>query len=405
MLKAYKYRLYPTKPQQEYLNQNFGAVRFVWNQLVANFNSWEKGVIKPEVTEKTLKDNPEYSWLHDSISYALQQKRIDFVETKKQFFNKNRLISLGRMKFKKKEVAKDSFRIPGQKVNYNDCIDFDTSRIKLPKMTPIKLSIDRPFTGNLRSVTVSKNKCNQYFVSVLVDTTSELKQNTGRSIGIDLGLNHLCTFSNGVKIHNPRIFRKNQAKLKKQQQHLSRKIKGSNRYNKQKLKVAKLHLKIANQRSWFNHNLSTWLVSNYDHVFMEDLNVAGMKKLFGKSISDASFSSLVNMIEYKCSWYGKVFHKIDRWYPSSKACNCCGNRISELPLNIREWECISCGSVNDRDLNAARNILDEGFRTLYNFTSEELSDYKRRERVNLPDSSEVSFSEAFSNFIDFYKNA
>lgn len=404
MLKAYKYRLYPTKSQQEYLNQNFGAVRFVWNQLVADFNSWEKDVIKPKVTEKTLKDDPEYSWLHDSISYALQQKRIDFDETKKQFFNKKRKIALGRMKFKKKGVAKDSFRIPGQKVNYNECIDFDTSRIKLPKMTPIKLSIDRPFTGNLRSVTVSKNKCNQYFVSVLVDTTPELKQNTGRAIGIDLGLNHLCTFSNGVKVDNPRIFRKNQAKLKRQLQHLSRKIKGSNRYNKQKLKVAKIHLKIANQRSWFNHNLSTWLVSNYDHVFMEDLNVAGMKKLFGKSISDASFSSLVNMIEYKCSWYGKVFHKIDRWYPSSKTCNCCGNRISELPLNIREWECSSCDSVNDRDLNAARNILDEGFRTLYNFTSEELSDYKRRERVNLPDSSEVSFSEAFSNFIDFYKN-
>jgi putative transposase len=196
----------------------------------------------------------------------------------------------------------------------------------------MKLIIDRPFTGNLKSVTVSKNRCNQYFVSILVEEELELKQNTGRSIGIDLGLNHLAILSNGMKIDNPRWFRESQAKLKKAQQHLSRKTKGSNRYSRQRIKVARIYQKISNQRNFVHHNLSTWLVSNYDTICTEKLNVKGMIKnrRIAKSIQDASWSTLVSMIAYKANWYGKTFQRIDTFYPSSKTCYSCGYKVEKM---------------------------------------------------------------------------
>jgi putative transposase len=251
-------------------------------------------------------------------------------------------------------------------------------------MAPLKVVYDREVSGQLRSVTLSKNKCNQYFVSILVETEVEIKQNTGRSIGIDLGLKHLCILSNGIKIDNPRWFRETQAKLKRAQQHFSRKTKGSSRYNQQRLKVAKLHLKVANQRKDFQHNFSTWLVNNYDTILTEDLNVKGMVKnrRLAKSISDASWSSLVSMIAYKSNWYGRSFHKIDRWYPSSKTCSSCGHKETNMGLHVRDWKCPSCGTEHDRDLNAAVNILHKGLDDLYGFkTSEELSDYRRGEDI------------------------
>jgi len=377
-LRAYKYRLYPTVSQQNQLNQTFGSVRFVWNKLVDNFNNKSC-----KLNEKILKDDPEYFWLKDSISYALQQKRMDFDETKKQFFNKKRKLKLGRMKFKIKGVAKDSFRLPGQSLRFNTCIDFKNSRIRIPKIGKLKIIIDREFYGNLKSVTISKNKTNQYYVSILVEENIYWKQDTGKSVGIDLGLNHLLTLSDGTKIDNPRWFRENQTKLKRAQQHLSRKIKGSNRYTDQKLKVAKIHQKIANQRTWFLHDISSKLVNNYDHILMEDLNVAGMVKnhCLAKSISDASLSKLVTMLNYKCSWYGRIFHKVDRFYPSSKTCSSCDYKLEKLDLDTREWTCPNCGTHHDRDVNAAKNIENKGLMDLYNLESDELADYRRGEAV------------------------
>jgi putative transposase len=378
ILKAYKYRVYPTQVQAEFLDRNFGAVRFLWNQFVSSFNSYNVGPVLPE-NEKILKDRN--LWMHDVISYALQQKRMDWFEFKKQFFNKKRKVKLGRPSYKKRGVSNDSFRIPGGNVK----VDFEAGNLKLPKMTPLKVIYDRRFSGQLRSVTISKNKCNQYFVSILVETEVEVKQNTGRSIGIDLGLKHLCIISNGMKIENPRWFRETQAKLKRAQQHLSRKTKGSKRREKQRLKVARLHLKVANQRKDFQHNFSSWLVNNYDTIITEDLNVRGMVKSrrLAKSISDASWSTLVGMIAYKSSWYGRSFHRIDRWYPSSKTCSSCGHKETNMGLHVRDWKCDSCGTIHDRDLNAALNILHKGIDDLYGFkTSEELSDYRRGEGLS-----------------------
>ena len=393
-LRAYKYRLYPTKQQSAYLNRVFGSVRFVWNQLVANFNSWSSEGPNRPMNEKILKDTPEYIWLSDSISYALQQKRMDFDETKKQHFNKKRKTKLGRMKFKKKGIARDSFRIPVASMGGQKAIDLKNGQIKLPKMTAMKMVVDRTFTGIAKSVTISRNSVGQFFVSVLVEEDVKVKTGVGRSIGIDLGLNHLATLPNDVQIENPRWFRKSQAELKRAQQHLSRKKKGSNRYERQRRKVAKIHLKIKNQRTWAIHNLTTAIVNTFDTIIVEDLNVAGMKKLFGKSISDAAFGEILRQLEYKSNWYGRTFHKIDRWYPSSKTCNCCGHKMDTMTLDIREWACPNCNTHHDRDLNAAKNILDEGLRDLYGFTSDELADYKRGEEVRHA-STDAFFCEAF----------
>jgi putative transposase len=402
ILKAYKYRVYPTHVQAEFLDRNFGAVRFLWNQFVGSFNGYDKGPVLPE-NEKILKDR--HLWMHEVSSQALQQKRMDWFEFKKQFFNKKRKVKLGRPSYKKRGVSNDSFRLPGACIGFNKAIDFDKGTLKIPKMTPLKVVYDRRFSGQLRSVTLSKNKCNQYFVSILVQEEIEVKQSTGRSIGIDLGLKHLCILSNGMKIDNPRWFRETQAKLKRAQQHLSRKTKGSNRRERQRLKVAKLHLKVANQRRDFQHNFSSWLVENYDTIITEDLNVRGMVKnrKLAKSISDASWSSLVSMIAYKSNWYGRSFHKIDRWYPSSKTCSSCGHKETNMGLQIRDWVCSSCGTKHDRDLNAATNILHKGLDDLYGFkTSEELSDYRRgedlRPEVLLPQAPSLK---RLVSFIDY----
>lgn len=382
-LKSYKYRIYPTNNQQNQLNQNFGSVRFLWNKLVANFNSWSSECKPEKLSEKILKSDPEFEWLNDSISYALQQKRIDFDQTKKQFFSKDRKKKLGRMQFKKKGVSRESFRIPGQALDFNKCVDFSKSKIRIPKIGYIKTVFDRKFIGKLRSITVSKTKTNQFYVSILVEEDISWKRDTGKSIGIDLGLNQLLTLSDGTKINNPKWFRKNQTKLKRAQQHLSRKQRGSNRYNNQKLKVAVIHQKISNQRSWFLHNISSKLVNEFDHIFMEDLNVDGMKRNYklAKSISDASFATLVSMINYKSDWYGRTFHKIDRFYPSSKTCSNCGHKMTEMALDVRSWTCPICNEKHDRDINAARNIESKGLLDIYNLSSDELADYRRGEAV------------------------
>lgn len=347
--------------------------------MVHAFNSYSSIGPNPIVNEKTLKDSEDYSFLKNAISYALQQKRIDFDQLKKQFFNKNRKSKIGKPRYKKKG-NRDSFRIPAISMGLKSFEDIQNG-LKLPKLdSRIKIMIDREFTGNPKSVTVSKNPSGQYFVSILVEEEIELLPQKHKSVGIDLGLIDLITTSDGIKIRAFKLFRKNQTKLAKAQKHLSRKQKGSNRRNKQRLKVARIYQKITNTRNWIYHNISTALVKDYDEIFMEDLNVKGMvrNRKLAKSISDASFSTLVSMIEYKCKWYGKSFHKIDRWFASSKTCSSCGYTMADMNLSIREWVCPSCGSQHDRDENAAINILHRGLIDVYNLTSAELADYRHR---------------------------
>ena len=362
-LKAYKFRLSPSLDQQVLLNKTFGCTRFVWNKLVDNFNSWTPTELPPKISSKILKDNPEFIWLNEVSAAALQQKCNDFEETKNQYFNKKRKIKLGRPKFKKRG-HNDAYRLPNPKFT----LDQGNSKIRLEKIGHVPIILDRSIKepANYRSITISKNNCDQYFASILVDELIELKPTTGRMVGIDVGLKDLFVLSDGIVIDNPRWFNKNQVKLKRAQQHLARKIKGSNRRDKQKIKVAKIHLKIKNQRTNFLQEITTALVNNYDVIAIEDLNVKGMVKNhnLAKAISDVSWSTFTSMLFYKCGWYGKSLVKIDRWYPSSKLCHCCGTKLDSLPLDIREWTCFNCGSVHHRDLNAAINIERKGYSDL-----------------------------------------
>ena len=359
-LKAYKFRLYPTKQQEVLLNKTFGCVRFYYNQQVALFNSYDKeSNPKPEFKSSTL-IRQEFEWMQEVSAAAIQQKEIDFKEFKKQLFNKNRKSKLGFPNFKKKS-NRQSYRLPNQKFKIIG------NKIKLEKIGKVKFVKDRNFPEVFKfiSVTISKNPSGQYFVSVLVEQEINHRPKTNREVGIDLGVKTFLTQSDGIEISNPKYFSKNQAKLKKLQQHFSRKQKGSNRREKCRLKITKLYQKITNQRDYFLHNYSSHLINKYDYIFIEDLGVKNMleSKLMSKEISDVSWSKFVNMLIYKADWYGKTVHKVDRYYASSKTCEC-GIKNKDLKLSDREWVCSNCGVINQRDLLASQNILKEGRRSL-----------------------------------------
>lgn len=363
ILKAYKYRIYPNKEQQQFLEKNFGAVRFLWNKLTHAFNSYSKEGPNLVLQEKTLKDRPEYSWLNEVMSVALQQKRMDFDEAKKQYFSKTRKSKLGRMKFKKKGASRDQFRIPGTtatKVNSFD--DVKSGWIKLPKMEPMQIVAHRAFSGSVKNITVSKTS-NQYFVSILVEEDIDLKPMAAREVGIDLGLNALIITSDGYKFQRvSRQLEKTNQLLKKAQRKLARKVKGSSSYEKARIVVTKLYARITRIRNDYYHSISSWLVSNYDAIYLENLNVSGMLKnrKMARAIQEAAWSTLVGMIKYKSNWYGKTVHQVNRFFPSSKTCSDCGHKEEKMPLDIREWTCPSCGAEHDRDVNAAINIKNQG---------------------------------------------
>lgn len=354
---AYKYRMYPNKSQKELLSNTFGCVRVMWNICVNSFNSYNKETNpNPKYPTKSdlINDRP---WLNEVSAATLQQKQRDFIEFSKQYFNKDRKKKFGKPNFKNKH-GDQSFRLPYPKFKLSD------SKIRLEKIGWIRIVIDRPIPDNARfiSCTVSKNRSDQYFVSVLVETEQVYKRNTGKTVGVDMGVKTLATLSDGKIVNNPHFLRENQAKLKGMQRHLSRKKLGSNRRRKCKLKVARLHRDIVNKRSWYIHNITTMLVDNYDVVCIEDLNTSGMlknHKLAG-SISDASFSMFRSQLKYKCLWYGKKLIVIDRFYPSSKTCSHCGWKNNELKLSDRVFKCENCGLEIDRDLNAAINIQAVG---------------------------------------------
>lgn len=366
IFRAYKYRLKPDAVQQQYLADAFGCARFVWNKLVENFNSWSPDHKPEKITEKTLKDQEEFSFLNSVSSVVLQYKRLDFDEAKKQFFNKKRKTKLGRMKFKSRR-GRQSIRFTNQVISKKS--DLEKGLIILPKCKkPFRFVNHRPFTGELRSVTVSKNPDGTYWISFLVKEQFEPKPTTKKAVGLDLGLKDLLILSNGIKFQHPKhqLERTNRA-IKKYQKQLARKTKGSKNREKVRLQLARLYAKQTNIKTNYYHEISNYLVTNFDEIFMEDLNVSGMLKnrKLSRAIHEASWSTLSSMIQYKCDWNHRNFHKISRWYPSSKTCSCCGHKMDQMPLSTREWICPGCGSTHDRDLNAAINILQEGQRDCY----------------------------------------
>lgn len=365
MNKAFKYRIYPNKSQQILFAKTFGRVRVIWNANVESFNSYDKDANpKPKIITKSdlITDKP---WLNEISAAAIQQKIRDSQETSKQFFSKTRKKRIGRPSFKKKSGIQ-SYRLPNQKFSLGD------NKIRLEKIGWVKMRVDRaiPDESKILSCTISMNCCGQYFVSVLVETLILHKHKTGKMVGIDLGLKSFATLSGSIVIDNIKFFREKQSEIVKIQRHLSRKKKGSNRYRKNKLRIARLHNKIANKRNYFLHSVTTYLADNYDVICIEDLNVSGMlsNHKLAKAISDTSFYQFRSMLEYKCNWYGKELVVIDRFYPSSKTCSKCGWKKEDLTLSDRVFKCENCGMEIDRDLNAAINIKRVGVDILYNRT-------------------------------------
>ncbi|BAP55441.1 transposase [Thioploca ingrica] len=357
--KAFKYRIYPNKPQEILLNKTFGCVRVVWNHQVEVFNQFYQNKLEPEQVLTTTQLKKKFEWMGEVSAAALQQKEMDFKAFKRNYFSKPRKKKLGRPLFKKRDSTQ-SYRLPNQKFTLNN------NSIRLEKIGPVKLVLDRavPTGCQFRSVTVSKNNCGQFFASVLVEIEIIPKPKTGKSIGLDIGIKTFLTGNYGFTVENPKYFRENQTKLKQAQQHLSRKQKGSLRRRKAKLKVARIHNNIANKRQDFIQRITTKLVNEYDFIAIEDLNVAGMVKnhKLAKSISDASFSEFYATLSYKATWYGKEVFKVDRWFASSKTCSGCGWKDENLTLSDRTFKCQSCGLELDRDLNASKNILKAALR-------------------------------------------
>ena len=239
----------------------------------------------------------------------------------------------------------------------------------LPKIGEVKAIFHREIEGKIKTVTVSKNKSGQYFASILFEDGKEtpVKSSEGKVIGIDLGLTHFAITSDGKKFNNPKWFKKHERNLKIKHQQLSRKQKGSNNKNKSRLKVAKVHNKIANCREDFHHKLSRRIVNENQVICVENLAVANMVKnhKLAQSISQVGWSQFCTMLKYKAEQEGKVYQEVDRFFPSSKTCNVCLNQVDSLPLEIRQWDCTNCGTKNiDRDINAAKNIRDEGLRII-----------------------------------------
>jgi putative transposase len=357
--KAFKYRIYPNKPQGILLNKTFGCVRVVWNHQVEVFNQFDKNKLESEQALTTTQLKKKFEWMSEVSAAALQQKEIDFKAFKRNYFSTLRKKKLGRPQFKKRDSTQ-SYRLPNQKFTLNN------DSIRLEKIGLVKLVLDRavPTGCKFRSVTVSKNNCGQFFASVLVEIGIISKPKTGQSIGLDIGLKTFLTGNDGFIVENPKYFRENQTKLKAAQQHLSRKKQGSLRRRKAKLTVARIHNNIANKRQDFIHRITTKLVNEYDFIAIEDLNVAGMVKnhKLAKSISDAAFSKFYATLSYKAAWYGKEVVKIERGFASSKTCSGCGWKNENLTLSDRTFKCQSCGLELDRDLNASQNILREALR-------------------------------------------
>jgi putative transposase len=366
-LLAYKYWIYPTEEQQILLGKTFGCKRAIYNRYLeiqeTRFKNKEPRLSNFDINKDITKLKKEKEWLYEVDSIALQSSAEDLCSAYDNFFKsvtgKRKGPKISLPKFKNKN-SRQSYRTRGVRVN-------EDGTLHIPKLKSVKAVIHRkiPEGSVIKSTTISRNTDGRYYASILVETEVALKPMTGKEVGCDLGLKDLLIMSNGVKFKRPdelpNIARTKQL-LKLKQKQFARTIKSSKNHESLRLQVARLYSKVTRQRNEYYHLVSRYLVDNYDSIYVEDLSSKNMlqNRKLSRAIHEVAWTTLSDMIQYKANWAGRTYHRIDRWYPSSKTCSSCGHKLETLDLGTREWTCPDCGTHHDRDLNAAMNILHVG---------------------------------------------
>ncbi len=367
--RAYKNRFYPTPEQEALLRQTFGCVRLVYNKVLeARTTAWktnnESLKFKDAMKLSTeIINDPELPFLKDVSCVPLQQSVRHLWDGLSAFFDKRSKYP----KFKSRKKSRSSATFTRSAFRY----DPETQTLRLAKTTePLNMVWHNPLPEDVipSSITVSMDRAGRWFVSALCETTVTELPVTTKTVGIDLGVTHIAVMSDGTKIEAPRYGRADHGRIKKAQQNLSRKQKGSKNREKARVKLARAHGRVADRRRDFLHKTTTDIIRENQTIVIEDLNVQGMtrkgkracKRGLNRSILDAGFGEFRSMLEYKADWYGRTVIVIDRWFPSSQICSTCQRRDGKKPLDVRTWTCPKCHTVHDRDVNASINIEAAG---------------------------------------------